>query len=42
MMDEWKSNKMVRVHSGWDDNKIKVHLASPVGLAKVLVASFDL
>jgi len=42
MMYEWKSTRVARVHSSWDGNKGKVHLECPVGMAKVLEASFDL
>lgn len=41
MMDEWKSTKVERVNSSWDGNKTRIHLACPVGMAKVLEASLD-
>lgn len=41
MMYEWKSTRVVRVHSGWDGNKSKMCLACPASMAKVLEASFD-
>jgi len=42
MMDEWKSTRVVRVHSSWYGNKSKIHLACLAGMAKVLKASFGL
>lgn len=42
MMDEWKSTRVARVHSGWDGNKSKMHLACPTSMAEVLEASFHL
>ena len=36
------STRVERVHSGWDGNKSKMHLACPARMAKVLEASFDL
>jgi len=42
MMVEWKSTKVVRVISGWDGNKSKMHLACHASMAEVLKASFDL
>ena len=40
MMDEWKNTKVARVHSSWDGNKSRMHFACPVGMVKVLNASF--
>jgi len=41
MMDEWKSTKVERVHSGWDDNGSRMHLACLVGMVEILEGSFD-
>ena len=42
MMDEWKSTRVERVHFDWDGNKSNIDLACPVGMVKVLEASYDL
>lgn len=41
MMDEWKSMKDENLHSYWNFNKNKVHLACPFGMVEVLEASFN-
>jgi len=42
MMDEWKSARVAREHSGWDANKSKIHLACLSGMTEVLGAYSDL